>query len=310
MGWCDLLYRNIKSAIENLLKNPVYLKDRMQLSRRKHYSGCLLLLVIPAVFLIFLMDMDPEQIDNKNGECLFFSRITVFLLIFYFTRSMFMSGHLFVSEKNNRCFDTINTTLLTPESIITGKFLAVFLPLAYELTFMLPVLILFSVVSAASVLQLTVCYTLLILNIVLGCLTGLILSLTTENHAKNKTPLFFSIVLMMFIQLNGFILTAAFSLLCRLTNIHRFYALSEESANTTTKSIWNYAAIIFNPFFTTIRTIFFRTERETGILSSNSVYLTVFVFYTLIMYGVLIFYLFRKATYLYMELPENDTLRQ
>jgi hypothetical protein len=137
----DLIFR--------IKKNPLYMKDKIiqdRINSRKRFRflpawlGYLSIFLIPMIFVACAKFHDHDMIRVEHfRSCIIFS---CYLQIIYFSyRALSNSFSLIVREREQRTFDSIITTIISPGDILLGKFWIASSPLLYELTLLFPVFV-------------------------------------------------------------------------------------------------------------------------------------------------------------------------
>lgn len=131
--------------LDNLNNNPIYLKEikvRERLNSRRKFqvpacTGYIAILLFPIAMAIIL-SLTAQQLTPDNLKSVFM--ITVFLQVLYF---IFRGGShawgLISGEKEMKTYENLISTVMSPDEIVQGKFQAVFFPLSKELTLLFPV---------------------------------------------------------------------------------------------------------------------------------------------------------------------------
>ncbi|MEQ8222607.1 MAG: hypothetical protein ABRQ37_09925 [Candidatus Eremiobacterota bacterium] len=181
--------------ISQINKNPLYIKDkiiqeRINSRRRFRYLPpgiCYLcLLLIPMAVTCFIMYMDEQRIDAGviRGSFIF----SCYLQILYFCyRAISNSFSLIVREKEQRTFDSIISTTMSPGEILSGKFWIAFYPLAWELTALFPLFFLAGICTGISFFKLITVYLFTMGLTVFTVITGLWSSAKTKNSQQSHS---------------------------------------------------------------------------------------------------------------------------
>ncbi len=181
--------------ISQINKNPLYIKDkiiqnRINSRRRFRYLPpgiwylCLLLIPMVVTSLIMYMDNKTLEVEVIKGSFIF----SCYLQILYFCyRAISNSFSLIVREKEQRTFDSIISTTMSPGEILSGKFWIAFYPLAWELTALFPIFFLAGICTGISFFKLITVYLFTMGLTVFTVITGLWSSTKTKNSQQSHS---------------------------------------------------------------------------------------------------------------------------
>jgi hypothetical protein len=229
--------------ISQISKNPLYIKDRIiqeRINSRRRFRylppgvGYFSILLVPMiiVFLIMYADHHSLEIEVLKGSFIF----SCYLQIFYFCyRSISNSFSLIVGEKEQRTFDSIISTTLSPREILLGKFWIAFYPLAYELTLLFPLFLLTGLFTGIQFFKLITVYLFTMGLIVFTVITGLWSSAraTNSQHAHSWAS-----------GIMGGIIVGTFIMSIILSLIGSFPV----PYNSVNRDIMFFSPLFFNPF--------------------------------------------------------------
>lgn len=180
---------------KTLIENPIFMKDftimKHKETRKKFrvpgYVGYLAVLFLPLVLLSTYGAIESSRYGSFDFDSYVESAkvITIYLQLFYFIfKSISYSFNLFIREKENKTFESLIASQMSPVEILKGKFMVVFYPLFLELTGLLPVFFLLGLLFKFKLAQILGIYLINLLSIVFFTLIGFYASLVSKNSRQ------------------------------------------------------------------------------------------------------------------------------
>jgi hypothetical protein len=178
--------------------NPLYIKDKIiqdRVNSRKRFRplpaglGYIAIFLLPMVFVALTLFhrhllFNGHTVGFIRG-CIIFS---CYLQIIYFSyRALSDSFSLIVREREQKTFDSIIGTALSPRDILFGKFWMAFYPLAYELTFFFPLFLCAGLLTKIPFFKLFLVYLLTMGVIIFSVISSLWASAKGKNIQQAHT---------------------------------------------------------------------------------------------------------------------------
>jgi len=181
-------------AIRALNQNPIFAKEQ-QVHRRIHsqkkfampsWTGYLSILLLP-VLLGFLLNL--IKVLTPDDIKYFFIGSIVLQVLYYCYRGLSHSWNLIAREREMKSYDSLISTVMSPNEIVKGKFWSSFYPLALEIIALLPVFLLTGLLLRIKVLCLAFTFIFTILFAAFFSMAGLYFSARANNtvQARNNS---------------------------------------------------------------------------------------------------------------------------
>ncbi|MCE1248527.1 MAG: hypothetical protein LWY06_17965 [Firmicutes bacterium] len=251
------------SFTKEIFNNPIYIKDlyirKRQESKKKFripgYVGYLAVLILPVTVLCSFQCIvnGASVFEEYNWQQITGTAvaITVFLQLFYFVfKSITASFTLYSSEREQRTYGTLLSSLMTPEDILKGKFFVAFYPLFMELTGFFPVFFGLGMLLNMKIHQIFGTYILDLIVILFFTLLGLYCSLTSGSSAKahSRSAFIAGFLLVGTLLIDGLISSIAHDFIPFTVFINPGFALGGLLFGGPDSPVWLRALAVVCPF--------------------------------------------------------------